>query len=152
MEMLSRCGGWCQATLLSAGNANRDVCFRAVVIVNVMTGRRGSKVREKQPDVLVIGAGVAGLTSAALLAKNGSKVQVVERHTLPGGCASFYLRAGYRFDVGATLVSGFGRRGVHRLLAQRLGLSFEAAPVEPAMDVQIGGARSARKPSRSGEP
>jgi phytoene dehydrogenase-like protein len=117
-----------------------------------MTGRRGSKVREKQPDVLVVGAGVAGLTAAALLAKKGLKVQVVERHTLPGGCASFYLRAGYRFDVGATLVSGFGRRGVHRLLAQRLGLSFEAAPVEPAMDVQIGGERSAQKPSRSGKP
>jgi C-3',4' desaturase CrtD len=134
----------CQATLRSAVNANRDVRFRAVVIVNVMTRCDGSKVREKQPEVIVVGAGIAGLTAAALLAKNGARVQVLERHTLAGGCASFYLRAGYRFDVGATLISGFGPRGVHRLLAERLGLSVDAAPVEPAMDVYIGGERIRR--------
>jgi NAD(P)-binding Rossmann-like domain len=65
----------CQATLLSAVNANRDVRFRAVVIVNVMTPCHGSKVREKQPEVVVIGAGIAGLTAAALLAKNGARVR-----------------------------------------------------------------------------
>lgn len=92
----------------------------------------------------MIGAGIAGLTAAALLAKDGVRVQVLERHTLPGGCASFYLRAGYRFDVGATLVSGFGRRGVHRLLAQRLGITFDATVVEPAMDVYVGTERIRR--------
>jgi C-3',4' desaturase CrtD len=109
-----------------------------------MTHRHGSSVREKQPEVLVIGAGIAGLTAAALLANNGAKVQVVERHTRPGGCASFYLRAGYRFDVGATLMSGFGRRGAHRLLAQKLGLRFDASAIEPAMDVHVGGERIRR--------
>jgi C-3',4' desaturase CrtD len=109
-----------------------------------MTSRHGSKVREKQPEVIVVGAGIAGLTAAALLAQNGARVQVIERHVLPGGCASFYLRAGYRFDVGATLVSGFGRRGVHRLLAERLRLSIAATAVEPAMDVYVGDERIRR--------
>lgn len=144
MEMLSRLWLRCQATLPSAVKANRNVRIHAVVIVNVMTRRHGSKVREKQPDALVVGAGVAGLTAAAILAHNGLKVQVLERHTLPGGCASFYLRAGYRFDVGATLVSGFGRRGVHRLLAERLDLHLDAVPLEPAMEVQVGSQRIRR--------
>lgn len=109
-----------------------------------MTPRRGSNVRQNQPDVVVVGAGIAGLTAAALLTQNGARVQVVERHTLPGGCASFYLRAGYRFDVGATLVSGFGRRGVHRILTERLGLGLDARAVEPAMEVHVCGDRIRR--------
>lgn len=125
-------------------DANGNVRFRAVVIVNVMTPGRGSNVRQNHPEVVVIGAGVAGLTAAALLARSGIAVQVVERHTLPGGCASFYQRDGYRFDVGATLVSGFGPRGVHRLLAERLDLTLDAAAVEPAMDVHVAGDRIRR--------
>jgi len=59
--------------------------------------------------IIVIGAGVAGLTAAALLAKSGASVRVFEHHNVPGGCASFYQRDGYRFDVGATLVTDLGR-------------------------------------------
>jgi C-3',4' desaturase CrtD len=109
-----------------------------------MIRRHGSKVRQNHPEVVVIGAGIAGLTAAALLAKSGAAVQVLERHTVPGGCASFYLHKGYRFDVGATLVSGFGPRGVHRALFERLGLNVTAAAVEPAMEVHIGGDRIRR--------
>jgi ribulose 1,5-bisphosphate synthetase/thiazole synthase len=78
MQMLSRGGN--VATLPSAADANRDVRTRAVVIVNVMTRRHGSKVREKQPEVMVVGAGIADLTAAALPAKNGGRVQLLERH------------------------------------------------------------------------
>jgi phytoene dehydrogenase-like protein len=125
-------------------NANENVRFGAVVLVNVMTPRCGSKVRQNCPEVIVVGAGIAGLTAAALLAQRGAKVQVLERHTVPGGCASYYVRAGYRFDVGATLVSGFGPRGVHRLLFERLGSPLPAQAVEPAMDVHVGGDRIRR--------
>ena len=36
-------------------------------------------------DVLVIGAGLSGLTAAALLANRGSGVKVLEQHNQPGG-------------------------------------------------------------------
>jgi C-3',4' desaturase CrtD len=88
-------------------------------------------------DAVVIGAGVAGLTAAAVLARRGVRTVVVERHNVPGGCASFYQRDGYRFDVGATLVGGFGLRGVHRLVNERLGLVVSSIPIEPSMVVHL---------------
>jgi len=90
-------------------------------------------------DVIVIGAGVAGLTSAALLAAEGARVLVLERHTLVGGCASFFQRQGYRFDVGATVAGGFGARGIHRRLFAHLGTSLPATRLEPAMHVHLPG-------------
>jgi C-3',4' desaturase CrtD len=112
--------------------------------VNVVDRPSGSVLRQKQPDVLVIGAGISGLTAAAFLARSGARVQVVERHTIPGGCASFYQRKGFRFDVGATLASGFGPRGVHRALFALLGADVPAEAVEPSMVVHVGGDRVQR--------
>jgi C-3',4' desaturase CrtD len=54
--------------------------------------------------VVVIGAGVGGLTAAALLAKQGFEVTVLEAHVYPGGCAGTFFHKGYRFDAGATCV------------------------------------------------
>jgi len=90
-------------------------------------------------DAIVIGAGVAGLTAATVLAKRDLRTLVLERHNVPGGCASFYQRDGYRFDVGATLVGGFGARGVHRLLNALLDVDVSAEPIEPAMIVHLPG-------------
>jgi C-3',4' desaturase CrtD len=89
-------------------------------------------------EVAVIGAGVAGLTAAALLAKAGARVTVFEHHNLPGGCASFYQREGFRFDVGATVVNGFGENGIHRRVFEHLGISMHADRVDPAMCVHVG--------------
>jgi len=88
-------------------------------------------------DAVVIGAGVAGLTAAAILSERGLRTCVVERHNVPGGCASFYQRDGYRFDVGATLVGGFGSRGVHHLLNERLGIEVSSVAIEPSMVVHL---------------
>ncbi len=88
-------------------------------------------------DVHVIGGGVAGLTAAALLARAGAQVTVYEHHNVPGGCASFYQRDGYRFDVGATVANGFGARGIHRRVFDALGVALDAHPVDPAMCVHL---------------
>ncbi len=88
-------------------------------------------------DLVVVGAGIAGLTAAAVAARAGAAVLVVEQHNVPGGCASFYQRDGYRFDVGATLVSGFGPGGVHRRLFERFEADVRATRVEPSMAVHV---------------
>lgn len=49
-------------------------------------------------DVIVIGAGLGGLSAAALLAKAGQQVLVVERQDGPGGCAHTFRRDGRVFD------------------------------------------------------
>lgn len=73
-------------------------------------------------DVAIIGSGVGGLTTAALLARRGLKVAVYEHHLIPGGSASHFNRKGYCFDVGASLLYTLGERGkanfLHRILAE----------------------------------
>lgn len=51
-------------------------------------------------DAVVIGSGAGGLTSAALLALEGRRVLVLERHAVPGGCLQVFKRNGYEWDVG----------------------------------------------------
>ncbi len=82
--------------------------------------------------VVVVGAGVGGLTAGAVLLKAGYSVTVLEAHVYPGGCAGTFLHQGYRFDAGATLAGGFSAGGPHARLAEHLGLTWPVTPSDPA--------------------
>jgi len=84
------------------------------------------------PQIVIIGAGVGGLTAAALLLKRGHRVTVLEASTYPGGCAGTFFHQGFRFDVGATLAGGFDATGPHTRLSQILGLEWKVTPIHDA--------------------
>ena len=51
-------------------------------------------------DAIVIGSGIGGLTTAAVLAKSGQRVLVLEQHDQAGGCCHTFIDKGFEFDVG----------------------------------------------------
>ena len=77
---------------------------------------------------LVVGAGIGGLVAARALRRAGLEVLVLEAHTYPGGLAGTFIHRGYRFDAGATLLSGLAPGGPMALIAEALEVRF---PVEP---------------------
>jgi C-3',4' desaturase CrtD len=93
---------------------------------------------EADPRIVVIGAGVGGLTTAALLTRAGLDVTLLEAHVYPGGCAGTFYHQGYRFDAGATLAGGFYPGGPMDVVAQSVGIdAWPAHPSDPAMAVHL---------------
>ncbi|NEQ54799.1 MAG: C-3',4' desaturase CrtD, partial [Leptolyngbya sp. SIO3F4] len=105
-----------------------------------MASSTGRQTSHKNPKVVVIGAGIGGLTTAALLAKRGYSVQVYEQAMVPGGCASTFRRRGFTFDVGATQVAGLEPGGIHHQIFSELGLELPTAEhCDPACAVFLPG-------------
>jgi prolycopene isomerase len=71
-------------------------------------------------DAVVIGSGIGGLVTASQLAAKGAKVLVLERYLIPGGSGGSFRREGYTFDVGASMIFGFGDKGHTNLLTRAL--------------------------------
>lgn len=55
--------------------------------------------------VVVVGAGLGGLSAALRLAGAGRQVTVVEREAVPGGRAGMLADRGYRFDTGPSVLT-----------------------------------------------
>ena len=72
-------------------------------------------------DAVVIGSGIGGLTVAAILAKCGKRVLVLEQCDVAGGCCrTFCVDEGFEFDVGVQSVIGMAKGTTSRLLVDQL--------------------------------
>src|SRR5262252_10342064 len=74
-------------------------------------------------DVAVVGGGFAGMATAARLQVRCLRTIVLEAHGLVGGCAGYYRRRGFSFDVGATTLVDFEPGGVGGKLLDEIGMS-----------------------------
>lgn len=90
--------------------------------------------------IVVIGAGIGGLTAGALLAHRGYEVIILDQALVPGGCASTFKRQGFTFDVGATQVAGLEPGGIHHRIFSELAIDLPpATPCDPACAVYLPG-------------
>ena len=71
-------------------------------------------------DVIIVGSGIGGLVTASQLAAKGAKCLVLEKYIIPGGSGGSFKRKGYTFDVGASMIFGFGEKGYTNLLTRAL--------------------------------
>lgn len=91
----------------------------------------------KKQKVLVIGAGIGGLTTAALLAQANYQVTVLESNLYPGGSAATFFHKGYHFDAGATVVGGFQPNGPHTIIGEKLDITWTIHPTKLAWTVHL---------------
>lgn len=76
-------------------------------------------------ELIVIGAGAGGLFTASLAQALGLKTLLLESHSLPGGCASYFYNQGLLTDAGATTLAGLSEGRPLFKIAQKLKLNFK---------------------------
>lgn len=94
-------------------------------------------MRSEGFDVAVLGAGIGGLAVAALLARAGRSVIVLERAREAGGVCQPIRREAGCFGIGGAVLSGFGPGRPLQRLCERLGLSLPVSPCDPPLQVVL---------------
>jgi phytoene dehydrogenase-like protein len=80
------------------------------------------RVADMKYDVIIIGAGLGGLTAGATLAKRGKKVLLIEQHAIPGGCATTFKRKDYVVEVGLHELDGLDKDDSKTEIFKELGV------------------------------
>lgn len=72
-------------------------------------------------SVIIVGAGIAGLSAGCYARKNGFVTTIYESHKIPGGLCTAWKRKGYTFDISMHLVTG-SIKGAHNQMWKELGV------------------------------
>ena len=76
----------------------------------------------KKYDVIIIGGGLGGLTTAVMLSKEGLGVCVLEQHNVIGGCLQSFKRSGYTLDTGMHYVGSLSEGQIMHQYFKYLGV------------------------------
>jgi C-3',4' desaturase CrtD len=89
-------------------------------------------------EIVVVGGGIGGLTTAALLAARGLDVCLFERQSRPGGCVAPFEKFGYTFESGAGLYALWQPGEIHDRIFRELPVGPpEVRQLEPAYVVRL---------------
>jgi len=91
-------------------------------------------------DAIIIGSGIGGMTTGAIMAKAGKRVLILEQHDQAGGCCHSFIDKGYEWDVGIHYIGEMGRQTLNKTLLDQISSGqIEWAPLDDEFDVvQIG--------------
>lgn len=92
-------------------------------------------------DVVIIGAGMGGLTCGAFLAKRGVKVLIVEKNQKVGGCCTSFQKDGFSFDLSVQSMGECLEGGKVWKVLKELNLldQIHFIPLEPAREYHFPG-------------
>jgi phytoene dehydrogenase-like protein len=93
-------------------------------------------------EVIVVGGGIGGLTTAALLSARGVNVCLFERESAVGGCVANFQHLGYVFEPTGGLYSGWESGGIHERI-------FAQLPIEPPAVRRVSPSYVVRMPDRT---
>ena len=74
-----------------------------------------------EKSIIIVGAGIAGLSTGCYARMNGYKTDIFEMHNIPGGLCTAWKRKGYTFDISMHMLSGSKSGPAHRMW-QELGV------------------------------
>src|SRR3990167_1783206 len=89
-----------------------------------------SEIKPKY-DVIVLGAGIAGLICGTFLAKSGKKVLIIEQHNIPGGYCTSFKRKGFIFDAAVHHIGGCGKWSVVGRCLKELDIKMDFVQLDP---------------------
>jgi prolycopene isomerase len=89
-------------------------------------------------DVIIVGAGMGGLTAGALLAKMGLKVLLLEKGSQPGGYVASFRKKGFTFDATGVFVGGCEPGGEFDTLLKEIDVHLEFKKIDTIWNIYPG--------------